>query len=304
VPRLSRDAIVRQLEEQGLRFRTVTVQTEGDYLVADVDWNNKDVLHLNHVHRWANDVTCVMEADLQATVSLQEVLGITCPVIIVHYDSAPGHQTHFFTLGPWSVVTDIEFVEVTPTRTRTVTSYAVGAKRLWMLAFPVIRALLRRNYRQLMSEDVPMRERRGLLRSWGYTFRGDDEGPRDLRASLAVQANNVVHPGDVPVPDTDPVPIGSIGEVTRLGRSDHLGLQVRRQGGRLLVHPRLCPHEGADLDGAALDGDCLVCPWHGRRLPPLAELDLAGGEATTPWHHLAVEDGALHVEVDQAAIGS
>ena len=297
MPRLTRDAVVAQLEEQGLRFRTVTVQTEGEYLPTDVDWNNKDVVHLNHVHTWADDVTCVIDRDLQATVSLQKVLGVTCPVVIVHYDSEPDHQTHFFTLLAWTVVTDIEFVALGPTRTRAITSYSVGAKRPWMLAFPLIRALLRRNYRQLMSEDVPMRERRGVLRSWGYTFVGDG-GPRDIRDSVPIARNNVVVP-DLPTLPTDPVPLAELAEgaVVLVGRSDHLGLRLQRRGREVLAFPRLCPHEGAELDGAAAVDGCVQCPWHGRQLPPVAVIDLdEAAEAATPHHRLRVQGDRLHIE--------
>lgn len=301
VARLNRDAIVAQLEAHGLRFRTVTVQTEGEYLPTDVDWNNKDVPHLNHVHRWVNDVTCVVDRDLQASISLQKALGIPFPLVLVHYDSAPNQQTHVVTLLAWTIVTQHEFITVTPSRTRAVTSYAIGATPFWMLFFPLIGWVVRRNYRQLMSEDVPMRERRGRLRSWGYTFRGD-EGPRDIRSTVPIANDNVVPPpAAVDPPTFPPTPLDEIGEAgwTLLGRSDHLGLKVQRQGRRVLVYPRMCPHEGADLDlTPAVDG-CLSCPWHGRRLASIASLDLDDDEprAETGRHRLHVEGGRLHISV-------
>ena len=48
-----------------------------------------------------------------------------------------------------------------------------------------------------------------------------------------------------------------------------------RAGDVLHVFPRLCMHEGACLDGASARDGALQCPWHGRRVPPLAEFDLA-----------------------------
>ena len=300
--------MVEQLRAHGLRFRTVTMQTEGEYQPIDVDWNNKDIPHLNHIHEWVNDVTCVAERDFQASVSLQKVLGIPFPVVLVHYDTEPGHQAHFFTLLAWTVVTDIEFVNSTPTRTRATTSYTVGSSRFWMLFFPVIRALLRRNYRQLMAEDVPMRERRGLLRSWGYTFRGDG-ATRDLRDSIPIGRDNVVPPDPVDLGATafPPVPLAELTESgwAVVGRSDHLGLKFQRKGRSVLAYARMCPHEGADLDPApAVDG-CLTCPWHGRRLEPVAVLDLDAPDATaeTPWHRLRIEADHLHVTLSGTGSG-
>ena len=35
--------------------------------------------------------------------------------------------------------------------------------------------------------------------------------------------------------------------------------------GRLVAHPLVCPHKGASLANATLDGGAVVCPWHGYR---------------------------------------
>jgi len=292
VPRLTQDAAVAAFERQGLRFKRVTVSVEGDYRVDDADWNVKDLVHLNHVHRWANDVSGLIEKDLRSSVNLQRVLGIPFPVVLTHYQTAPDRQTHFFTAFGWVVVSELHLEQVSPGRTRVTTTYAVGGNRFWMLLFPVMAWLIKRNFRELMVEDVPMRERRGLLRTWGYTFRGDGE-PADFRASLAIERDNVVIPGDpaaVPVPETVPVPEEADGW-TLLGRTDHLGLRLRRRGDRLEVYPRLCPHEGAALDDAPVEDGCLTCPWHGRRLDALGTLDLT---ATSP----ALETDHLEVRVE------
>ena len=301
--------LISQLERHGLSHKSVTVDTEGDYLPADVDWNNKDIQHLNYVHAWADDVTAIILEDLQASVSLQKVLGITSPVVIVHYDSGPDHQTHFFTLLAWTIVTDIEFIKLGPMRTRVETTYTVMARRPWMLAFPLIRLLLRRNQRQLMSEDVPMRERRGQLRRWGYTFRGDEKTTRDVRDSINVHSDNVIAPSELEteLPTFDPVPIASIdeGSGTLVGRDDHLGLKLIRQGRTVLAFARMCPHEGAALDGIPCTDGHVRCPWHARKLSPVAvvDLDAPGDAVATDRHRITVQGEHLVITVDQPATG-
>ena len=48
------------------------------------------------------------------------------------------------------------------------------------------------------------------------------------------------------------------------------GLKIIRQGNQVLIFERMCPHEGASLDQAALCiGKELRCPWHGRAIRPL-----------------------------------
>lgn len=298
--KLNHDAILEHLEAHGMRHRSVQLATEGEYQPADVDWNNKDVVHRNHVHSLIEDVVCVIENDLQASISFQKVLGVPFPLILVHYDTEPNHQTHFVTALAWTMVTEHEFIALTPTRTRAVTTYTVAARPFWMLFWPVIRALLRINHRTLMAEDRVLRERRGRLRSWGYTFRGDG-APVDIRNTIHVGANNVVPPDPPGPPPSFPlVPLADITDAwTYVGRSDHLGLKLTREGDKVLAFARLCPHEGADLDPEPVAGRCQVCPWHGRKLAPLAVVDLRDDHprADTDRHHLEVEDDRLRITV-------
>lgn len=299
--KLSHDAIIERLESFGMAHRSLECSTEGEYLPADVDWNNKDVVHRNFVHTRIDDVVCVVEKDLQASLSYQKVLGVPVPLILVHYDTGPNEQAHFVTGGAWTMITRHEFIPVSDTRTRAVTTYTVASTRFWMLFWPVIRKLLQINHRTLMSEDTPLRERRGRLRSWGYRYRGDG-APVDIRATISVAANNVVFP-DPPAepPRFSPVPLSRLTDGARVlvGRSDHLGLLLRRQGERIEAYARLCPHEGAELDDIEVRDGCQACPWHGRELPPVAVLDLEteAPTAATRWHQLEVVDEAVHVTV-------
>lgn len=51
-------------------------------------------------------------------------------------------------------------------------------------------------------------------------------------------------------------------------RVDGRNLVAWRGRGVLFVAPSECPHMGADLCAGRVDGDALVCPWHGLRLGP------------------------------------
>lgn len=299
--KLSHDEIIRRLEDFGMVHRSLECSTEGEYLPADVDWNNKDVVHRNFVHSRIDDVPAIVEKDLQAALSYQKVLGTPFPMVLVHYDTGPNEQAHFVTALAWTMVTRHQFIPLSDTRTRAVTTYTVGSSRFWMLFWPIIRKLLQINHRTLMSEDTPLRERRGRLRSWGYRYRGDG-APVDLRTTVSVAANNLVFP-DPPAepPSFDPVPLSRLTEGSRVlvGRSDHLGLLLRRQGTEIEAYSRLCPHEGAELDDVEVRDGCQHCPWHGRELPPVAVLDLSSDEPTaeTRWHDLSVVDGVVEVMV-------
>jgi hypothetical protein len=60
----------------------------------------------------------------------------------------------------------------------------------------------------------------------------------------------------------------------------------------------MCAHEGASLDGCEVSGRAIRCPWHGRRIEPLATFDL-GARApevhVTAHHRLELAGGELTV---------
>jgi nitrite reductase/ring-hydroxylating ferredoxin subunit len=48
------------------------------------------------------------------------------------------------------------------------------------------------------------------------------------------------------------------------------------RGGRLYALDGICPHQGFALEGASLEGHCLVCPYHNHGF------DVRNGENTYP----------------------
>jgi nitrite reductase/ring-hydroxylating ferredoxin subunit len=306
VPRRTQESMIAALTELGVHFRQVEVVTEGTYLPEDVDWNYKDVPHLNQVHGWATNVNGVTDEHAEASLNLQRVLGLRLPLVLSHYETGPYRHTYFFTLLVYSVVCETRIERTDDGTTRVTTNYGVGSSRPWMLAFPLISWVLRRNYRQLMREDVPMRERREQLRSWGYAFKGDGR-PRTFPDSLKVERDNVVLTHQPESEEVAQLELGTFveGERTLWGRDDHLGLRIERHAEELDVYSRLCPHEGASLDDAERRDDCLRCPWHGRRLEPLARLLVRDGqEVDTTHHHLRVQDGVLRIRVRAASLSN
>jgi hypothetical protein len=228
-------------------------------------------------------------------------------VVLSHYDSGPDRQTYVFTLLAYTIITETRFERRPGGRTRVVTTYAVGsASRAAMLLYPVVRWSLVRNYRRLMAEDLPMRDRRGQLRRWGYSFR-HDEGARRFVDSLAVERDNLVLPDEVPgAPAEGEVALAELagGAPALWGRDDHLGLRLEGDGDVIRAYPRLCHHEGACLDGVPAQGadGAVRCPWHGRRVPPLGTLAATDGATLETEHHvLRVEGHRVRIRARVAA---
>ena len=56
------------------------------------------------------------------------------------------------------------------------------------------------------------------------------------------------------------------------------GVQLMKEGDKILVYPRICLHEGACLDKATKQNANLICPWHGKRIPPCITYEIETGQ--------------------------
>ena len=205
--------------------------------------------------------------------------------------------------------------EVRPGLTSVSTNYKIGSVAFFKFLHPCIKWVLSKNYKVLMTTDVPMRERRGQLRGWGYSFEGDSG--HSFEKSLDNSKQNVIIPKEktgenltIDLILNDILP--SDGEFL-YGRDDHLGVQIIRSAGFVSIYPRLCPHEGASLDKdnfwvcsrrrevpmSGQKGYKIMCPWHGRLFEPIAQFELSSGEvqkAESRHLLLSMEKGVLFLD--------
>lgn len=273
----SKKSLVSNLQREGLVFSEFTLTHEGDYAVDDADWNYKDVPHLHYVHELAEAIPAVVGDDLIATINMQKVLMFRFPFALFNFESGPNTQTYYTTWLWYVLIIETAYEALGPCRTRVNTTYSIGCPPLLKWTFPILKWVLKRNYDNLMSTDIPMRERRGQLRSWGYSFFKEDE-KYSFEKTIDITQPNVIAPdADVELSEqsidiTHALP--GDGQLF-VGRDDIWGVRLVREGQALKLFPRLCPHEGASLDGTECKNNKVQCPWHGRAFTPLAEFDLS-----------------------------
>lgn len=275
--RSSREGILRQLKTAGYSIHSFSVASIGEYALADADWNYKDVPHLNIVHSKVRAIIGTMGDDVITTLNLQKIFGIPVPLTLVNYATSETAQTYFTTLGPYVLVVHTSY-ENTDERTTTVTTnYNIAAAGIARVAFPLLEKILRGNYKTLMSEDLPMRTRRGELRARGFGFASDGR-PRTFVETTDLTVANVVPPARE---DTEKyVVMRRELEATKdvlVGRDDDCGVRLMLKENTILVFPRYCNHEGASLDCAVLKNKVISCPWHAKAVPALASVSLVPG---------------------------
>jgi len=277
---LSRERISVGLSALGLTSSLSQRSTEGEYEPFDADWNYKDTPHLAEVHHAVDTFFIASETDHSSSVFLQQVGPFRIPLIVYSQGGANNNVVYVGSAGPFVIVIETVWERMGEIRTRVTTTYEIFSSKILSFLQPVVHRLLSRNYDVLMTADLPMRDQRGRLRKRGYTFAGDTSG-YGFRESSNVYIRNVITPAELRNP-TIRVPLDNLPEGRSLHGGDaEDGLVIDRSESSIVVYPRICDHEGANLDYATMQEKNLRCPWHGRVIRPIATADLATRTATS-----------------------
>lgn len=63
----------------------------------------------------------------------------------------------------------------------------------------------------------------------------------------------------IKVAKTSEVPLGKIKKVAINGKE----IALYNLNGKFYATTNICPHQGGPLDEGEMDGDTVICPWHG-----------------------------------------
>jgi nitrite reductase/ring-hydroxylating ferredoxin subunit len=265
----SKETLVAQLTGEGFRFCHFSMTSEGDYTEDDADWNYKDIPHLHEVHALAESHPAVVGRDITCSVNLQRILGIWFPITLVNFEYQKNRQVYYTTLLFFVIIIETSIEQRGPLRCAVHTNYSIGSSPWLFFLTPVLKRLVTRNYHVLMSEDIPMRERKGQLRKLGYTFRKDGDTYSFIGTRYIMKENLCAPAGASNIVRANYATLLDGKQEAFAGDAGLLGFRMVRSGDDVTVFPRACPHEGASLDKSDCAGGFVRCRWHGRQIAPI-----------------------------------
>lgn len=297
----TRVQLVEKLKSYGVVFTEFSLTQEGHFTAKDGRWNYVDLPHIPNVHKALMPFFSIERNDFASGIYFMNFAGFRICINNTVYEPKPNTMTYHTTFLFFVLVVETVFDEIEPIHTIVTTTYSIGTPKLLKWCALIMKFCLTRTFNYLMSGDIPMRERRGQLRTWGYQFRADGDH-FTFKDSLDIYAQNVIYPDDNGH-SIDQVDIGrelpGDGELL-LGKSDHVGLRIRRTGSRLFIYPRSCPHEGACMDTEKIpENRILRCPWHNRPFRAVAMMDLDDPKkqiAKSEHHQIILEGKMLKVQ--------
>jgi nitrite reductase/ring-hydroxylating ferredoxin subunit len=292
--------LLSTLVNQGWIFSESQMVSLGDWTESDADWNYRDIPHLQFVHSQVQGALGFATDNLSSSLFVQKVGPFRVVLTVALISTESNSQIYFTSVGPIVLIIETDWKRLDTGQTRVTTIYSVGTPRILRLSHWIAHKVLGRNYRILMSEDIPMRNQRAKLRSQGFSFRQDSEG-HSYADSLKTAKNNVVFPSQdsalVKVPLVELTDIPS----TFICHTTSREILIWKKENQCFVAPTFCPHEGAALAAGKCVEEGIQCPWHGRIVRPISVYSLDTQEVLSQdksWiNQISINEGHLIVSM-------
>ena len=260
------------LRQHGFRAIHLRIITDGAYSARDSEWNYSDVPHTEFVHRNLSGYQILVEDDYLVAVNLQRIGPFIIPILTYMKHSRSLKHDYFLSILNIFIQVSTTHQE-TGSGCRTITNYSFFFRGLIGKVIALYAKFsTRKNNAVLMTEDLPMRIQKGNLRKQGIIFTHDQNTKIGFRETLDIGRDNV-----------DISPIGPLSFSIEVLDSmeqmytdiPNMFLRIMWDNQRILILPKICPHEGAELlepaKSPSADRCILICPWHGRKILPLHE---------------------------------
>jgi len=258
------------LEKKGYKFRNFEIISVGDYLPDDADWNYKDILHLNTVHKTVYGIQTIITDDLNYNINLQKIpiIGIEIPMPLIQYESSKYNIAYLSTFGPFIIIGSSLFEPLRENQTKVITTFSIGSKGLFRIFHSLIEYMLRKNNKLLMQDDIHMRTRRGQLRKNNHLFYKNTKSysfkfSEDIERSNIYLSQNKKNYISINVNDIFKAKNGDtigdkIGILSFFVTIDSAGVKK--------IWPSTCTHEGAHLNKNCIKANVIRCPWHNKKI--------------------------------------
>ena len=268
--------IISSLEKQNYKFNYYNSETVGNYLPEDADWNYKDIEHPKLVHSDFSAIPTYISKDMACSINLQKIplIGITLPLLIVNYEYSKFNQTYYTSFGPYIIFIDTNIKKIETDKTIVKTKYAIGSKSIFKFLHGLIGKILLKNYKKLMTEDTPMRDRKGKLRKIGHHFFfPNDTYPFNYSEQIS-ESNVYLKNGEKNTIEINKNDILKSKNGNTIGEKiGVLSFFISNDENKINLWPSTCSHEGAELSLKCIKRERIFCPWHNRISIPIVTMD-------------------------------
>ncbi len=258
------------MKKNGYKFLILRLNTIGDYNYRDSEWNYSDIPHLNYVHTKVDGYSFYSDNERIVNMFMQKFGPFCIPV--TNYIEHTDMNKHSYVMNILGMVVSVNTTHKSEDnlKAKTTTEYRFFYRNLLeKLAAIAIKFATKKNYKVLMSEDVPMRNQRGFLRKNNISFLSDKY--KKIGFSETEDLNRV----NVDAKKYFKFKKKTLVDIDFQEGKKHikeLFLTVVNYNNQISLLGDICQHEGANLSfeyDTRLKKCRTACPWHGKVISPL-----------------------------------
>ena len=178
-------------------------------------------------------------------------------------------QIYISSFGPLIIITVETTSKVDSGKTIVSTNFQFYLENCSSFYIFFVKKMIIKNNEILMSEDIPMRERRADLRTSSHDFYNPSN--TYFKFTEEIYRANLFVKNREPYIDI-PLKIQECKDGDKIGDNEGIfSFFVTEQNGLKVLWPTTCPHEGAKMDKNCISNKRLLCPWHHRRIDRVLE---------------------------------
>jgi len=266
------------LNHSGYKFLSLDLETIGEWSPHDSEWNYSDALHFPYIHKSFSQKILNICSETNTSLFVQNLFFLKNPVII--YQEHKTKDSHEYLASSYGITISIVTRHLTHKQgaiTKTNYQFFYSGFIGLLIAFSA-KIATKNNYKKVISEDMPMRAQRGILRKTKNIFFKSDKNIVTPNSTLNPMDNNVFLRSGIILKKRFILDDDFSSKIF-----EKVFLRVSKEKNKIIILPTICPHEGSPLS----DSDChMRCKWHGRKIIPYISFNIGDSIRNAKFKHL------------------
>ena len=285
-------------KQKGFAYNSFEFSIEGDYTSSDSLFNHRDVPHFNHLHpnlAYGYGNEGIYYGEVVSFIRYYKFLGVSFPILTLMKDDGENRVLETYSFFCFQFLKLNEEIDLPNSKCLSKITYFIGSKNKLLLNLftPFFKRMFLKSFNDFKNDDRPFLNRRGNLKKCGFVFNKDNTKKFRYDSTLNVKKQNCFYtnnnklPNDKTVINIDQIEKDKILKVNDVGI---MGFQIFKDSNHIKIYPRVCPHEGGDLDVNSEIGvkytekdfinknHRMRCNIHNRMFEPIVTIDLNNGK--------------------------
>ena len=280
-------------KQKGFVYNSFEFSIEGNYTSSDSLFNHRDVPHFNHLHpnlAYGYGNEGIYYGEVVSFIRYYKFLGLSFPILTLMKDDGENRVLETYSFFCFQFLKLNEEIDLPNNKCLSKITYFIGSKSKLALSLftPFFKKMFLKSFNDFKNDDRPFLERRGRLKENGFTFNKDNIKEFRYDSTLNVKkqncffSNNKNSLSKETIINVNKIEKNKILKINDVGI---MGFQLYKDTNHIKIYPRVCPHEGGDLDidssigvkfsiGDFVKKECRMrCNIHNRMFDPIVTIN-------------------------------